>query len=472
MTPDLAPSRARRAQQMIIAKGWGIAVSLSVVLMFVGAVQAAEKPIIDLPVAGLSATPGQQLQDAVNDSANVGVRVRLAPGIYQLDPSRPNGGRLVLQPGMEINGANQYVDCDHDGVWDPINACSGGEFDPNSFTINDTATLIDGTLIVTALPAPVGSAAVVRVGRDNTISGLTIRAPRRSTVAGCIDVNLTSPISGASAVLRDNVLEGGQRGIRANNGAPAVGGIASSAVIERNVVRDMQPVPGGLFGFGIQIQNSGASDSQWEVTLRNNRIYGNRFGLFIVSNNARRMDTRILSMGNVVHGNALGIWLTGGFSPAGAAVGDLSSENHLTYASNRDRIEDNVTPAQLLPAFMDKGGGMVTLGAGRDSATAGACSRNRVRLQLLNTTFRGNRRVDDPRDMTVIGSLAGATAGSEVGTDNVVELLMRRTDADVLPGAFVLDDSQPDDATGTNQVTLVGSETAFERASPSVEVVP
>jgi hypothetical protein len=74
--------------------------------------------------------------------------------------------------------------------------------------------------------------------------------------------------------------------------------------------------------------------------------------------------------------------------------------------------------------------------------------------------------------MTVIGSLAGATAGSEVGTENVVELLMRRTKSEGLAGAFVLDDSEPDDVTGTNQVTFVGSETAFERTNPSVEFEP
>jgi hypothetical protein len=452
--------------------GREVAFALSAVFLFAGQSHAVEKRTIDLPLAGLPETPGQQLQDVVNDPANIDVHIRLAPGTYQLDPLRPNGGRLVLPSGMEISGSNQYVDCDHDGVWDPIDGCSGGEFDPDSFTVDGSETLIDGTLIVAPLLAPVGSAAVVRAGRDNTIARVTIRAPRRNAVAGSVDINLTSADSGASAVLRDSILEGGQRGVRCNNGAPAISGIASSAVIERNIVRDMRPVPGGLFGFGIQVQNSGASDSVWEVTLRNNRIYANRFGLFMVSNNARRMETRIHSLGNVIQGNELGIWLTGGFSPAGAAVGDQSSDNQLRFDSIRDRIEENVTPADLVPTFMHRGGGMVVLGAGRDSATAGASSRNRIRLQLLNATFRGNRRVDDPRDMTVIGSLAGATAGSEVGTENVVELLMRRTKSEGLAGAFVMDDSEPDDVTGTNQVTFVGSETAFERTNPSVEFEP
>jgi len=449
--------------------GRRIAFALGAMFLFAGVSHADGKRTIELPVAGLPATPGQQLQDVVNDPANADVHVRLAPGTYQLDPSRPNGGRLVLQRGMDISGSNRYIDCDHDGVWDPIDACSGGASGPESFTTGDSSTLIDGTLIVAALPAPVGSAAVVRIGRDNALSRLTIRAPRRNTVAGCVDLNLTSATSGASAVLRDTILEGGQRGVRANNGAPAVSGITSTALLERNIVRNMHPGPNGLFGFGIQVQNSGASDSEWEVTLRNNRIYANRFGVFIVGNNSQRMVTRILSVGNVIHRNQLGIWLTAGFSPAGAAAGDLSSDNEIRFDSNMDRIEDNVTPAELLTAFMEKGGGLVALGAGRDSATAGACARNRVQLQLLNTTFRGNRRVHAARDMTVIGSLSSAVAGSETGTGNVVALLMRRTNSEGLGGAFILDDSEPDDVSGTNQVTLVGSETAFEQANPSIE---
>lgn len=446
--------------------GTRLAFALLAMLLCAGGSRAADsKRTIDLPSADRPGTPGQQLQDVVNDPANAEVRIRLAPGSYQLDPLRPTGGRLVLQPGMELRGSNRYVDCDRDGAWDPIDACSGGASDPDAFTIDGSETLIDGTLIVTALPAPVGSAAVVRVGRENAISNVTIRAPRRNVVGGNVDVNLTSPDAGASAVLRDNVIEGGQRGIRCNNGAPPIGGIASSVVIERNVIRDANPVPNGLFGFGVQVQNSSATDSEWRVTLRHNRIYASRFGLFIVSNNAQRMSTRIHSAGNLVYDNQLGVWLTAGFSPLGAAPGDQSADNRLRFDSNGDRIEDNVTPEALLPAFMHRGGGMVVLGAGRDSPTAGASSRNQVALKLLNTTFRGNRRVDEPRDLTVIGSLAGATAGTEVGMDNVVELLMRSTTSEGFPGAFILDDSEPDDATGTNQVRLVGSETAFERAN-------
>jgi hypothetical protein len=449
--------------------GTRISFALSALLLCANEVHAFDKFTIDLPVVGISASPGQQLQDAVNDPTNADVRIRLAPGTYQLDPTRLNGGRLVFQPGMEISGANEYVDCDRDGVWDPIGACAGGDFDPHSFTTNGSTTVIDGTLISSALPAPIGAAAVVRMGRDNIISGVTIRAPRRAAVAGSVDVNLTSAGEGAIAVLRDSILEGGQRGVRCNNGAPAVSGIASSALLERNVIRDIQPVPNAPFSFGIQVQNSAATGSSWEVTLRNNRVYAARFGLFIVGNNSRMAETRILSIGNVIHRNELGIWITAGFAPVGGPPGDAANDNQIYFVSNKDRIEDNVSPTERLAAFMDMGGGLVALAAGRDTVTAGACSRNQVRLQLLGTTFRGNRRVDDVRNLTVNGSLSSAAAGPEVGTENQVHLLMRRTSGEGGAGAFVFDDSAPDDFTGSNLVRVIGSDVAFELANPDVE---
>jgi hypothetical protein len=264
----------------------------------------------------------------------------------------------------------------------------------------------------------------------------------------------------------DSILEGGQRGIRCNNGAPALSGIASSATIERNVVRYSQPVPGGIFSFGIQVQNNAATGSSWTVSLRSNRVYANRFGYFVVGNNSRMADVDVFSMGNRIHDNELGIFLAAGFAPGGAPAGDSANENHLRFNSHADTIENNVSPAEHLGAFMGTGGGLVALAAGRDSAVAGVCSGNQLRLQLLQTTFRGNQRADIPRHVTMFGSFSSPVAGPETGAENVLRLLMRRTDTDGASGAFVKDDSEPDDPTGTNRAVLIGSDVAFDRANP------
>jgi hypothetical protein len=429
---------------------------------------AKEKRTIDLPAVGSALTPGQQLQAAVNDAANTGVHIRLARGTYSLDPSRPNGGRLILQPGMDLSGENEYVDCDHDKVWDPIGACSGSSFDPDKFTVADSETLIDGTGITSAEPAPVGPTGVVRVGRDNVVARVTIRAPRIASVGGSLDVNVTPSVGEMSAVVSDSILEGGQRGVRCNNGAPRVSGIASSATIERNIIRRVSNAPGTLFGFGVQVQNGLTTGNSWNVTMRGNRIYASNIGVFIVGNASSAVDTDVLSMGNLIQRNGVGIVIAAGFNAGGAA-----NDNHFRVNSQDDTIADNVTTAgNPAASFAGLGGGVVALGAARDGPSSFVCSANQLRLQLLQTRFIGNMQGASARHLTVIGSFASASAGPATGTGNQVRLLMRRTTSDGAGGAFVLDDSSPDDPTQTNIVTIIGSDVAFEHTNAGFDVPP
>jgi hypothetical protein len=432
---------------------------------------AADKPAIDLPIAGIPDTPGQQLQNAVNNPANAGVRIQLARGHYLLDPLKPNGGRLYLQPGMDIVGENAYVDCDQDGVWDALITCLGSGFGPDQFTVGDSETLIDGTAITAAAT---GNPAVMRIGCDNVVSHVTVLAPRRAAVGGGIDINLPSASGGMNAVVSDSIVMGGQRGIRSNNGAPALSGIASSATIERNIIRDSQPVAGGIFSFGIQLQNNAATASSWTLNIRRNRVYRNRFGYFIVANSSQMATNNVLSMGNIIQNNELGMFLGAGFAPGGLPAGDSSNNGSFNFNSNGDRIEDNVTPAAHLGAYMNAGGGVVAFAAARDSAVAGGNSGNTARLQFLHATFRGNARVDSPRHMMLFGSFSSAIAGPVTGVNNVLTLLMRQTrmDADATSDSFLLDDSQPDDATATNRIRIIGSDRAFSQTNVDVPVPP
>jgi hypothetical protein len=264
-----------------------------------------------------------------------------------------------------------------------------------------------------------------------------------------------------SAVVSDSILEGGQRGVRCNNGAPAVSGLASSATIERNVIRNVSNAPGTLFGFGVHAQNGLAAGNSWSVTLRNNRIYSNNIGVFIVGNGASMADTDVLSMGNQIRANGVGVVIAAGFN-----VGGVANDNHFRVSSQDDTIADNVTTgANPAAAFAGLGGGIVALAAARDVPSPTACAANQLRLQLLQTRFSGNRQGASPRSLTAIGSFASALAGPDTGTGNQIRLLMRRTTSDVAGGTFVIDDSSPDDPTDTNKVTIIGSDVAFERTN-------
>lgn len=433
---------------------------LACTFLGISSAYGAGKPVIDLPQFGSPQSPGQQLQAVVNDPANAGSNIRLGRGRYMLDPSGPNGGRLFLQPGMEISGENAYVDCDHDGVWDSLQTCLGSGFTPDQFALADTETVIDGTAIAAAAA---GNPAVVRIGDGNVVSRVTVLAPSRNVVAGSIDINLPSIRDRKSAAVTDSIVTGGQRGIRINNGSPAQSGVTTSALIARNIVRHNQPVAGGIFSFGIQVQNNAATGSTLKAVLTGNRVYGNRFGYFIVANGSQGAEIDVLSLGNIVHDNELGMFLGGAFAPIGAPAGDSSSDGSLRFVSTNDRIEDNVSPAGHMAAFMNTGGGVVAFAAARDAPLAGSCSRNTARLQFLKTTFRGNLRVDSTRHMTLFSSLSSATAGADTGMNNELTFLMLGTDADSPEGAFVVDDSDPDESAGTNRARILASDMGFDR---------
>lgn len=468
---DAYPSRANLAASAnryatigstkIVIQGLCIVIASS----FAGLAQA--KPTIELPLPGEPGTPGQQLQQIVNDPTNVGVKIRLARGTYVLDPAEPNGGRLLLQPGMQIVGENQYVDCDGDSVWDPVISCVDASAEPAQFTLDDSETIIDGTAITSAL----GGASVVRVGRNNLISHVTIRAPRLSTVGGSLDINLVDSSGNIRAVVRDSILEGGQRGIRCNNGSPPRSGISAFATIERNIMRDNVPVPGRLFGFAMQIQNSNASESSWNVNLHNNRMMASRFGLFVAATRAHSFQTMVHSSGNLIHDNDAGALIMAAFAPLGGPAGDSSSDNVFRIDSMNDSYIDNVTPAYGGEAFLNLGGGLMAFAAASDSPISGIHAGNVLDLRFLHSRFEGNVGVDGPLHLTIAGYLASSLSGPDIAVDNILSLLMRHTITDGEPGSFVVSNEIPSTQLDeSNRVMIIGSDVAFEQTNPDFEL--
>src|SRR6186713_2785014 len=75
------------------------------------------------------------LYEAVNDPGNAGAVVHVRQGLYVLDATVPPFGRLVLQPGMDLVGENQYLFVD--GRPAPRDAAGETFADPPSETILD-----------------------------------------------------------------------------------------------------------------------------------------------------------------------------------------------------------------------------------------------------------------------------------------------------------------------------------------------
>jgi hypothetical protein len=392
----------------------------------------------------------EQLYQAINNApANSTAVVVLAPGIYTLtttDPTgqpRPNGGRLVLQSGMALVGQNEYVDFDLDGIWD---ARAGA--DPVRgliFAAPATETIINAGNLVS------GGQGAIRVGLENRVEKLTVR--NTSGIGAAIDVNVLPAVGGMRTEIRDCLLEDGQRGIRMSHSQ--LNGIDSSALVERNISRRHT----GAFGFGVLIQNGSSMDSSWDVIVRNNLFYGNRFGLFVAGNASTAVQSRVLSMRNEYRQNQTGVNLFAGLGGNG---------NSIHFTSVEDGIFDN-RETDNMGGF----GAGVVAGAGVRGPTASAApsSNNELVLQFLGTHWLGNFQGINRRDLLVYGAVAFPGAGSP-GMNDTARVLIRNGTSDQAPDAFQFLDSQPIDLTNTDYVTVLGSNLAFLHTNVGIDPLP
>src|SRR5262245_135148 len=279
------------------------------------------------PVLNVSNLEG--LYAAVNNPANAGAIVVMASGTYTLtakdlnNQPRPNGGRLVLQSGMALVGQNRYVDFDGDGIWDPRDDNHDGFADTDPvrgliFADPASETIID------AINLSGGGGGAVRIGLDNRVEKLTVRNTNR--VSAGIDANVAPSVGGLLAEIRDCLVEDGQRGIRLR---VIQDGIESVAVVARNITRRHT----GSFGQGIEIIIQDTSNSSWDVTLRNNRVYENIFGLFVVGEGATNVRSHVLSVRNLYRENQLGLSITAGR--------DGGSGNNTHFRSVDDAVLNN-----------------------------------------------------------------------------------------------------------------------------------
>ncbi len=411
--------RARRASQLTIAAA-----------LLAAATAAWTNPLFAQNVVRVSTV--EELYAAVNDPANEGAVIDVAPGTYVLTPTdlsgdpRPNLGSLVLPPGSVLRGHNEYVDLDGDGVWDPRDPSLPDVYaDPATETIVDAANLTGLTFEMN----------VISLGLDNGVERLTVR--NNLNAGALIGVTIKPRTGGLKGVVTNCIVEGGQRGLRTHHEFESFSGLESSALFEGNISRH-NSAP----GFGIQIQNGGVTNSTWDVTLRNNRSYGNTaFGLFVVAIASDNSELSVDSVNNIYEQNSLGVNLV-------ARDGDLScpvvyfsgsNGNQLRFVSVGDAIWNNNSGTN------PRGGVQARAGV-RNSALGGTCSDNFLKLKLIRTRFvQGvgveNRWGTERRDLTLYGAFGNG--GIFPGSGNVAKLLLRRGHSDGSPGAFVCIDSDP-----------------------------
>jgi hypothetical protein len=423
----------------------------------------ADKPVI-------SVSNVDQLYAAVNDPANMNVVVHLAAGTYTLtdfDPNggRPNGGRLVLQPGMDLVGENEYEDLDGDGVWDPLD--DDIPTPESNFVVTDTETIIDGRGISSD-----DQGDLIVVGHDNLVKKLTIKNMPYGAFAliGSSANDYTQAGQGEKIGWKfrvvDCLLENdpdiglAEMGVDCVNRGTELNGANTHCTLTGNIVRNLPNI--GSAPDGIRIRNDGSNNAKIHATLRGNRlysipgrvagteghgvaVYGTYFG------GGNNNDVRTVSIGNVYAESGVGAVIFGAFP-----LFTISSGNRVHVTSNNDQIINNYTQ-----------GGVVITGA---FPILGQAFDNEAVVEMLGTDFVSDdgqlenmNRFGDRQDLVATG--AAKFIGTEVAVDNKARLLLRGAVSNGDP-SFIILVSDPE-----NEMSLTGSERAVERANEGVDLV-
>jgi len=425
----------------------------------------------------------ETLYAAVDDPNNENATLKLCPGIFQLKPTHSNGtpranrGSLLLKPGMTLMGSNQYIDTDGDQVPDSRDTQNEIYADPS------TETIIDGENLNIVSQGVVSGPILVTGPTEVTIRNLTVRTGPSGQAA----VEVRVPGNAMSKVtVEDCTLEKGRRGIILD-AAPRWGSVNGSVELHaaRNVIRENRVSnPTVPFGWGIQTAAANTVGSSFAVHLKDNRLIGNKVGLFLEVSTFQDGEVNVVSQGNIYE-NAL---FTQFIDPNGQLInipasgitvmlrgannqfGNKTNGNQIHLLSQGDAIWNNVGWAGL------------HVEATRRVANNVEMMDNEIGIQLLGTRFvkfdeqgafdgpqNQNVVLSRRQDILVVGSnhaddnstLPPPEKYSGIGQGNEVKLLIRHvssscepTDDDHEPQPIRIFDNYPDEV----EIKLPGSE--------------
>ncbi|WP_395407227.1 hypothetical protein ACHMW6_11510 [Pseudoduganella sp. UC29_106] len=302
----------------------------------------------------------EELYSNVNNPANAGATLLLAPGRYVLtttDPSnvaRPKGGRIEFQPNMSIMG----VEGDR------------------------TQVVIDAIKLPrTSFPNADGPNAAVRMGLGhNALEWLTVSGAANGQAN--IDTGLQALDPADTSILLAHIAStGSARGANIRNFGPQTSG----QTIEADVIDcDFFENPFGV-SEGIRMGNfGGAIGSIVNVRMSGNRSWGQQQGRLIVNNTASNSQVNVVSTGNRFYGNGSGTGI-GGALTAGPVRAD---GNTINFEAHGDSYLDNTQFTEF------DHGGIVVLGVENVSLEGGGGSNNTVRIQLWGVKLENNGGTD------------------------------------------------------------------------------
>ena len=356
----------------------------------------------------------EQFYAAVNDSANAGTTILLAPGTYVLSANdaagvaRPNRGRVELQQNMSISGVA----------------------DDRAAVVIDAAALPQSSFTM-----PFGRTGVIRTGRgSNAVEWLTIAG--NPLAAASIETDLGSKLDAWVRVA--HVVAGNSaRGVDVRNvGAANAGRQLYAEITDGEFFSGVE---------GIRVANFvGAHGGQITVLMSGNRVHGSELGCILENNRTNFGTIYVRSSGDRFYDNGFGCQI--GAALASSLVANFNStvmEAHGTAFIDNTRTE---FPNPTGPEFGTDYAGVLVVGGDvlRPNATT---SHNTVVVKLWGCRVSGNQRVD----FEAWGARS-RDPSRVAGVENhaIIELHGVSKQIEVTGG-----DSSPADPSGTNTLTII-----------------
>lgn len=306
----------------------------------------------------------EALYSAVNNPANAGATLVLAPGTYMLTPTdpygapRPKGGRIEFQMDMSLMG----VEADRDAV-----VISAVNLPASSFptTTNGLAT---------------GPNAAIRMGLGhNALQWLTVR----DTINGQDNINTgLQPLDpGDAYILVAHIASSGSnRGLDILNFGPQTSG----QTIEADVVDSyFFENPFGT-SVGVRSGNFSNTGSTVNVRLSGNLVWGQKQGWSMENSTATGSTVNAVSSGNRFYGNGVGTSILGVVT-GGTARAD---GNTINFEAHGDQFTGNTAATQF------DHGGLAVVGTENISPVGGGGSNNTVNVQLWGCRMSDNYASD------------------------------------------------------------------------------
>ncbi len=379
---------------------------------------AARQPQLSVAASVLYVADVEQLYAAVNDPANEGAAIVLAPGTYVLSAmdaagvARPNGGRLELQRDMSLYGVTN---------------------DRNAVVIDERE--LPTSSVRFAFGAVVLPTAPVRMGRGtNAIEWLSVLG-HASAVAG-----IATELAGMPSTqvrVAHVAIRGAVRGIDVRNvGTGMVGRAVRAEIVDGDFSRGVQ---------GVRISNAANADyASIDVAMSGNRSYMNVVGCIVENNVTNYAMISVRSNGDRFEDNGLGCELGGGFVGPGAANSNTTVfEAHGTSFSNNTRTEFFNTNG---PTFTEFAGLLVA--GGHALTSVNTTSDNNLTVRLWGSKVSGNQNVD----FEAFGAWSEAGLPGIAGTNNHVTIELHGVSKQI---DVVATPSAPVDPTGSNTVTVI-----------------